>query len=441
MFKGFTSFLIGLVVIGAFVFSEWLTTDHPKPGPVRIVYWEKWTADEFKGIKSIVDDFNKSQNRIFVDILSTSDIGNKTLLSVSAGVPPDVAGLWAPNVAQYAEERAIEPLDEYCRQWGISEKDYKPVYWAMVFHQGHIFALPSTPIATALHYNPELLEKAGIDPNKPPQTAEELYDMAAKVTTRDKTGKIAISGFLPAEPGWWNWVWGYMWGGALWDGNSKLTCDSPENIAAFEWVQSFSKKFGSGDIQAFRSGFGNFSSPQNAFMEKKVAMELQGVYMCNFIQKYGKGMKWAASPFPYPKDKPEMKNWVLADADVLVIPRGAKHPKEAFEFIRFVQTQKEMEKLCISHRKNSPLRAVSENFKNNHPNPYIRLFDDLAAGKNAIYAPMIGMWPEYNSELNNAFEEINLLRKTPKEALRDVRIRMQPKFDQYLERRRKRGAL
>jgi len=64
---------------------------------------------------------------------------------------------------------------------------------------------------------------------------------------------------------------------------------------------------------------------------------------------------------------------------------------------------------------------------------------DQAQGRNAISIPQMGIWPEYQAELNNAFDEIYLLRKTPKEALDYVQARMQPKLDKYLEMLRARG--
>ncbi|MBZ0212555.1 MAG: extracellular solute-binding protein, partial [Nitrospirae bacterium] len=203
-------------------------------------------------------------------------------------------------------------------------------------------------------------------------------------------------------------------------------------IRAYEWIQSYTKKFGAGDIQAFRSGFGNFSSPQNPFMSQKVAMVLQGVWMYNFISQFAPELDWAAAPFPHPADRPDLAEPTLVDLDVLVIPVGAKHPKEAFEFIKFVQSQMGMELLCMGQRKHSPLREVSPGFYEKHPNPYIRLFTELAYSKNAIPAPKIGIWPEYQAELNSAFDEVYLMRKTPKEALDYVQARMTPLWEDYL---------
>jgi hypothetical protein len=51
----------------------------------------------------------------------------------------------------------------------------------------------------------------------------------------------------------------------------------------------------------------------------------------------------------------------------------------------------------------------------------------------------MGIWPEYVSELNNAFDQVSLLKKTPQQALDYVQTRMQAKLDEHLERLRLRG--
>ncbi len=434
--------LTPLAVVGLLatvVWSERITAPEPVTGAIRVTYWEKWTGFEGDAMRAVVNAFNRSQTRVHVDLLTISGIQDKTLLAAAGGNPPDIAGLYGPNVAQYADDRAILPLDGYCRKYGVSANQYVPAYWRMGFYRDHVYALPSTPATTALHYNRALFRQVGLNPARPPATLEEMDAMSRRLFHRDAQGRITRAGFMPAEPGWWNWSWGYYFGGRLWDGKSRITANSPENIRAFEWAQSYSKQYGAQELQSFRSGFGNFSSPQNAFLSGQVAMENQGVWMYNFIHMNAPKLDWAAAPFPHPTNRPDLANSTIVDMDVLVIPRGAKHPKEAFQFIRFVQSQPGMELLCLGQKKQSPLMKVSPDFYRKHPNPYIRLFAELAHGKNSFLPPQFGIWPEYQAELNNAFDQIALLKRTPKEALDAVQTRMQPKLDEYLDllRRRK----
>ena len=88
----------------------------------------------------------------------------------------------------------------------------------------------------------------------------------------------------------------------------------------------------------------------------------------------------------------------------------------------------------FGQRKQSALALVSDEFWRKHPNPFIHLFADLARSRNALTPPPLGIWPEYESELNNAYSEVSLLKKTPQEALDDVQARMAPKAEQDLQR-------
>jgi ABC-type glycerol-3-phosphate transport system substrate-binding protein len=405
----------------------------PRDGRVHIRYWEKWTGFEGDAMREVVNAFNARQSRIQVDFLSVSQVDQKMLLATAGGDPPDVAGLWEVNVHVFADYNALTPLDDRARSAGLTPDHYLPAYYDLCVHRGRLWALPSTPASSGLHWNKQLFRAAGLDPERPPRTFSELDAMAEKLTRRDAQGQILQSGFLPAEPGWWNWAWGCWYGGRLWDGRARITSDSPENVRAFQWVQSYARNYGSKDLQLFQAGFGNFSSPQNAFIDGKVAMVLQGVWMYNYIDKYHPSLEWGAAPFPYPDDRPDLARSTPVGTDVLAIPRGAKHPNEAWEFVRFVQSQEGMEMLCLGQRKHSPLAQVSGSFYRQHPNPYIRLFYDLAREKNTFAPPKLGIWKEFQDEMNAAFEDVWTNGADPAAALGTVRRRLQPKLDRYLE--------
>lgn len=439
--KNLTLPLLSALLIALIAWSEIIVRPVPQTGRVEVVYWDKYTEFEETALRKIVDYYNQSQDKIYVNFLSVSDIQSKTLMAIAGGAPPDIAGLFAPDIAQYADANALTPLDDYCSEAGLTQKHYIPFFWDVCNYRGHTYALPSAAGSTALHLNTEMLLKAGLDPQKPPKTIEELDAMVEKITKKNSDGTLQAAGFFPSEPDWWVWSWGYFFGGRLWDGKSRITANSPENIRAYEWVSHFSKRFGANHVLNFRAGFGNFSSPQNAFLSNKVAMEMQGVWMDNFVSRYAPTVKYTVAPFPYPADRPDLANPTLADTDVFVIPRGAKHANEAFEFIKFMESQKGMEMLTLGHHIISPLIQQSKELQTKHPHPYIKLFAELPLSENTYFPPKLGIWREYQSEMENAFQEVTLLHKTPKEALDRVTERMQPKLDNYLKVRSLREGL
>lgn len=430
-----------LISLSALAFVGTEKRSHPVEDHTRthIAVWVGWTEFEYEAFRQVVEDYNKSQNEIFVDLLSLTGNDTKTLISASAGIPPEISLLSASQIPQFADAGAIDILDEDAKANGWNEKKYVPGYWKVIQYNGHTMALPSTPATVALHVNTDILAEAGY--SKPPETIEEMDQMVDKIT-KVEGNKLKMAGFMPGEPGWWSWCWGPYFGGSLWNGKDKITMNTPENLRALTWVQSFAKRFGPGQIQAYKSGFGTFASPQNAFLDGKVAMEIQGVWMNNFIQKYNPKLKWTAVPFPYPKDRPDLKGHTIVDQDIFVVVKGCKHRAEAIKFLAYMQSQGPMEKLCLGQKKSSPLRDKTPAFWAKHENPCIRLFDDMAYQPNAFSTPKTAIWAQYQAEISNMMDEVQLLQTKPEQALKNVDARMQPKLDQYerrLEARQKAG--
>jgi ABC-type glycerol-3-phosphate transport system substrate-binding protein len=434
-------------------------TSQSEHAPRRISYWEKWTGFEGEAMDAVVDDFNEKERAhakldpnyvpIEVEKVTISNVEQKLLIAIAGGNPPDLAGNYSFYVPAYADGGALTDLGPLLKDSDIDRSAYIEHYRELGEYRGKTWALPIVPASIALLTNKRLFKEAGLDPEKPPTTIEELDDFAAKLTKWEVTlpsgekkiesgylpdvppsqKRLIQAGFLPSEPGWWSYGWGYFFGGRLLDGPNQISADNPANLRAYDWVASYSKHFGIGVIKRFRSGFGNFASPQNGFLSGKVAMVLQGVWMHNFIEKYAPGLQWAAAPFPYPEGHPELAFTTEADADVLVIPKGSPHPREAFEFLKYVSTQPVLEKLCLGQQKFTPLKAVSEDFWRAHPNPYIRLFRELGMSKNAFAIPQTGIWNEYNRELGNAVDLIQNLTQTPELALSNVQTKMQAALD------------
>lgn len=441
----------------ALIFILAFLSDNPPVNPetpekVTITYWEKWTGFEGEAMKSTIDAFNRKKIKnkkgqvIFCNCLSVTQVDRKSSLAIAGGQPPDICGFWGFNTHLFAEMGALRPLDDLIARDKIDSSKYIPVFWEMCQHRGKTWCLPTTPATVALHWNRDMFQEAGLDPDKPPRTTEELEQFADKLTKRDSNGRITQMGFLPPEPGWWNWCWGYFFGGKLEDGLDKLTANDPKNVEAFTWIAKFAEKYGREDMLAFQQGFGSFDSPQNAFLSGRVAMVLQGVWMANFIRFHRPHMKWACGPFPSSASFDTKGEPVtIADMDVVTIPRGAKYVDEAWEVIKYINSPEGMELLCgnaidpTTGKSNSGgqgkltvFREDRPGFIERHPHPYLKVFIELAKSKNAITPRKVAVWDEYHKEMNNVFELVWLNKKTPKEALDAAQRRLQPKLDSIL---------
>ena len=76
---------VPILLVGCLIGRARAEPADPSDGRVHVVYWEKWTSFEKDAIKSVVDDFNRSQDRVFVDLVSVSLIRQKTLLATAGG--------------------------------------------------------------------------------------------------------------------------------------------------------------------------------------------------------------------------------------------------------------------------------------------------------------------------------------------------------------------
>jgi multiple sugar transport system substrate-binding protein len=429
-----------------------------RAGVRRVVYWEKWTDFEGEAMGRVVEGFNAEQRArartepgyrpIEVEMVVVSRIEQKLLIACAGGDPPDVAGIYSYMTAPYADKGAFTDLTARAAAAGLSRARYVGHYYDLGVYRGKLWGLPTAPASVALHWNKRLFSEAGLDPERPPETIEELDSMAERLTRWEVTlpsgekqirsgylPEVAASqkrlvqlGFLPFEPIAWANGWGFSFGGKLLEGD-KITAASPENVRAYEWVASYSKRIGVDAVRRFRSSFGSLSSAQNPFLSSQLAIAAQGVWMYNFIAKYADGLQWGAAPFPAPADHPELSGAASAEADALVIPTGSRHADEAWEFVRYTQRQDAMEQLCLGQRKASPLAEVSEAFYASHPNPYIRLFAELGASPSAWASPQTSVWSEYNRELTAAVNKITNLTLTPSVALGQVQERLQAAYD------------
>jgi len=458
--------LLCLLVPGAWLFVRGSrSAESVSPDFTAVDYWEKWTGTEAAQMQQIVDDFNNSvgrEKKIHVRYLSMSAVDKKTLVSTAAGVPPDVAGLWDSQAVQFADLDALQSLDALASQYGITQSMYKPVTWETCTYAGHLFALPSTPAGVVLHFNKRMfrekaaeLRAAGLDPNRAPRTIAELDRYAEFFDTRDALGQLDCVGYMPTAS-WYIDVTGLWFGTTVFDPQTqKFLLTSADEIRAFTWFGNYFKRLGPSACNEFKNALGQFNSTQNPFLIGQLAMQQQGPWMANYIYDLRPSMSevlmpkvlepflprfarpcnydWGVAPFP--TDMPGVDDVTYCGLDILVIPRGAKHPREAFEFLAFVQRQDVMEKLCSLHCKPSPLAKVSDRFIRDHLNPYIATFERLNSGPHAYPSTKIPIFAELADEMKVVGERISLLKSTPDVALTEAQARLEAKYADYLSRR------
>jgi multiple sugar transport system substrate-binding protein len=429
---------------------------HTSSGRVVVTYWEKWGGFEAAAMREVVEDFNRSQERIEVRLLTISPIDVKLMLAASGGNPPDLAGVWEYNIPDLAEKGALLPLDEAMAAAGLGAEHYVTNYWELCRYRGFTWALPSTPGAVALFYNKRLFREVGLDPERPPQTLAEVEEMSRRLTRVElerggrrvrisfdemteaerASGQYAIVqvGHQPNDVGGIQiGLWGYWFGAEFYDGE-RIKANDAGNLAAYRWFRDGMITYGIDQLKNFAASFGQSQSAASPFLAGKAGMVVQGPWYPNFIENYAPGLEWGVTAFPAAPGVAEDGPMTVVVSDMLVIPRGAKHPREAFEFLRYTQRREVAEKLATLQRKFTALREVSPEFIALHPNPAVAFFSELVRSPNARWVPRLSIWRDYEIELSVAALNVRYLLKTPEEALAEVQERVQWRFDRVTRR-------
>lgn len=377
-------------------------------GRVVLRYWEKWTGPEGDAIQHVVDRFNESQDRIWVQLVPVADPMSKAMVAIGGGDPPDVIGLFSYNVPQFAEARAAMPFDAFSSGSGMIDTSiYKPAVAKMLSHAGRQWAGVNTCYTLALYCNRSLLASVGA--HAPPRTIAELDELSGRLDQRDTAGRLSRVGFLPSLPSWWPYFWPIMFGGSLYDAVSdRATVASPECVGAYEWISRCASRIGPSAAGAFANSFArSFHSPDDPFIAGHTAMIVQGPWLANFLRRYAPALDYVAVPVPLAADvpEPEVPRGML-EADVLIIPRGCPHPEESFAFLRYMQTREVQEQLALEHCKSSPMARVSESFMREHPNRSVAVHDAITASPRVEVLPQTPAWQPYADLMIGAFDEI-----------------------------------
>lgn len=379
-------------------------------GRIVLRYWEKWTGPEGEAIQRVVDRFNESQDRIWVQRVPIADPMSKAMVAVGGGDPPDVLGMFSYNVAQFAESRAAIPLDEFASRPGaIDASVYKPAVARMLSHRGRLWAGVNTCYTLALYCNRALIAGVGADPTRLPRTIDELDALAERLNERDAQGRLSRVGFAPNLPSWWPYFWPIMFGGSLYDrASDRATVASPECVRAYEWIGRCAARLGPGAAGAFANSYArSFHSPEDPFISGHAAMIVQGPWIANFIRRYNPSLDYAAVPVPLSPDVPDPDQpRGMLEADVLMIPRGCPHPEESFAFVSFMQSREIQEQLAAEHCKSSPMARVSESFMRAHANRSVAVHDAITASPRVEVLPQTPAWKPYADLLIGAFDEV-----------------------------------
>jgi len=171
-------------------------TATPALAPVTITFWYALGGTAGETFAAMVDEFNKTNPyKITVEATYSGGYGEtaqKVIAAVASETLPNggvipAAPLWTGREGNYKILDYVKGPD------GLDMDDFWPVLWTYNEYDGKVCSLPFNNSTPVLYYNKDLMAKAGLDPEKPPQTWDELKSMAKQIVEEVGAGVVGIN--------------------------------------------------------------------------------------------------------------------------------------------------------------------------------------------------------------------------------------------------------
>jgi multiple sugar transport system substrate-binding protein len=195
-------------------------------------YWGD--PPELPPFEEIVSKYQAAHPDVKIEIQHAPWSGYFTRLDaqLAAGAGPDV--FFITNVPSYASRGALAPLDDLIKASSFPIDEYVPSSLLTHSYEGKLYSIPRDSAPSALYYNSDAFDAAGVGyPNADWKWAD-LRDAAIKLTTTDG-GRITRYGLALESNDWATWV--QQNGGKVFDDPLKPTTFLLAEPAAVEAIQ------------------------------------------------------------------------------------------------------------------------------------------------------------------------------------------------------------
>lgn len=184
-----------------------------KSKPVEITYWQGGfqRANE-ETLGRLVDKFNSSQNDVHVSVVNQTtyvDTLNKFRAGLSSGDLPDLVNIEDTGLQQMIDTKAILPAQACvdAEKYDLSDNLKRVVDYYSV--KGKLYPMPFNVSNPVLYFNKKAFEAAGLDPNNPPKTLDEIKTAAQKLKD---SGAVSQAGFGMKLDPWYLEQWSALGG-------------------------------------------------------------------------------------------------------------------------------------------------------------------------------------------------------------------------------------
>ncbi len=302
--------------------------------------------------KSAAEKYNQIQDAVNVEVVVqvSSSVAEQFTLALAAGEAPDVISLDCTKVPYFAANGAFTDIsDRY------EALEYKDQFSEGMMKSGQVdgktYAVPFSPDVSVLLYNKDHYTEAGLDPEDPPETWDELIEYSQKLTNGDRYGYVYAGGhnsaylftFMP-----------YVWnnGGEFLSEDGKQCLLNEEK--AIEAVQLLSDMINVYKVTPPSTISYSWGEAQDAFLTGQASQIVLGsAAIYNFVNGTA-DMNWGACLIP---KGPSGSGYAsFSGGDSIGITSQCEDVEEAWKFIEYalsedVQVEELAKGGCLPARK------------------------------------------------------------------------------------------
>jgi multiple sugar transport system substrate-binding protein len=399
------------------------STEAAKSGkPVEITFanWISVEDGTKEAYNRIIGEFEKTHPNIKVKSIGIpfAQFKDQVLVSSAGGNPPDVTMSNQNFTPAFVGAKVPAPINDLL---GVDMvNDIVDGSKAGVTFDGKVMAMPWAPHPSALFWNKSLFKKAGLDPEKPPATWDEMVQAAKKIAALGKDDKgttiygIGETGASDSYTGNMLLRISYSFGGKFVDDQGNIVYDQG---TALKDSLSYMKDMINNKISPKGAAMADL---RPMFATGALGMLIDGDFgRTNFRNMSGKGAEfdkeWGVTTVPTGKTG---KSETFFTEHQLIVSAGSKNKDEAAEFVKFLVSKEAMD---IYHKLNGVMssRKSIAALPDMNEDGYSKVFNEQMKTASALPATN----PKFDNAMKNSTDMIVIVTeggKSPDEAISTV---------------------
>ena len=152
--------------------------------PVEITFWHTMTRANEESLVRLTDQFNSSQSDVRVSLVnqtSYEDNLEKFRASLGTGEPPDIIQLAETALQQVIDSQAVLPAQACVDADDYDLSDFVPRVIDYYTVEDELWSMPFNVSQPILYYDKNVFQAAGLDPEAPPTTLDEVREYAEQI--------------------------------------------------------------------------------------------------------------------------------------------------------------------------------------------------------------------------------------------------------------------